>query len=236
MRGWAREEPYVAKISNNYTLYLARLAQAGLFHKLIAMSASGIMYYNMTGYSKSEQPKSLTFLTMPRDTDLPSDLALLGLLTVRPQHGYELYQEFNRELGRVWRIGLSQLYTQLKQMEEDGLVMAQTVPQANRPARKVYHLTSDGYKAFLDWLHQPTPYVSHIRFEFLARVYFFRLLELPGLEEFVAEQKTICRARAETLARAASETNDPFARLVIEFRKGQLEAAIQWLDRCLEIS
>ena len=194
------------------------------------------MYYNIGEYSDSEQPSLLMILAMPRDADLPSRLSLLGLLMVRPQHGYELYQEFNRELGRVWRIGLSQLYAQIKQLEETGLVMAQVEPQSNRPARKVYHLTSTGRKAFLEWLHQPTPYLSHIRFEFLARVYFFRLLELPGLEEFVAEQKTICRARAETLARAASETNDPFARLVIEFRKGQLEAAIQWLDRCLEIS
>ena len=173
---------------------------------------------------------------MPRDSDLPSNLALLGLLTVRPQHGYELYQEFNRELGRVWRIGLSQLYAQLKQLEEVGLVTAHAEPQPNHPARKVYHLTSNGRQAFLNWLHQPTPYLGHIRFEFLARVYFFRLLELPGLVEFVAEQKTICRERVETLTRAASETNDPFARLVLEFRQGQLEASIRWLDRCLEKS
>jgi PadR family transcriptional regulator AphA len=128
---------------------------------------------------------------MPRDSDLPSNRALLGLLTVRPQHGYELYQEFNRELGRVWRIGLSQLYAQLKQLEEAGLVTAQIEPQPNRPARKVYHLTSDGRQAFLEWLHQPTPYLGHIRFEFLARVYFFRLLELPGLPEFVADSRRI---------------------------------------------
>ncbi len=62
-------------------------------------------------------------------------------------------------------------------------------------------------------------------------MYFFRLLELPGLQEFVAEQKTICRDRVEMLTRAASETNDPFARLVLEFRLGQLEASIRWLDR-----
>ena len=171
---------------------------------------------------------------MPRNADLPSNLSLLGLLMVRPQHGYELYQEFNRELGRVWRIGLSQLYAQLKQLEEAGLVTARVEPQSNRPARKVYHLTTPGRKAFLEWLHQPTPYLSHIRFEFLARVYYFRLLELPGLEEFVAHQKEICRERAEGLARAASETHDEFARLVLDFRLRQLEASIQWLDRCLE--
>ncbi len=173
---------------------------------------------------------------MPRDFDLPSNLALLGLLMAHPRHGYELYQEFNRQLGRVWRIGLSQLYAQLKQLGETGLVTAQVEPQSNRPARKVYHLTAPGRTAFLEWLHQPTPYLSHIRFEFLARVYYFRLLELPGLEEFVANQKTICRERVEGLARAASETDDDFARLVLDFRQRQLEASIQWLDRCLEKS
>ena len=169
---------------------------------------------------------------MPRDADLPN-LALLGLLVLRPRHGYELYQEFNRELGRVWRIGLSQLYAQLKQLEETTLVTVQVEPQPNRPARKVYHLTSTGRQAFLEWLHQPTPYLSHIRFEFLARVYFFQSLELPGLEKLVVEQKEICRQRVESLSRAASETDDQFARLVLDFRKGQLEASIQWLDRCL---
>jgi len=171
---------------------------------------------------------------MPRDADLPSNVSLLGLLMARPQHGYELYQEFNRELGRVWRIGLSQLYAQLGQLEEAGLVAAQVEPQPNRPARKVYHLTPTGRKAFLEWLHQPTPYPSHIRFEFLARIYYFRLLGLPGLEEFVAKQKTVCCERVERLSRAVSETNDEFARLVLDFRRGQLEASIQWLDRCLE--
>jgi len=171
---------------------------------------------------------------MPRDTDLPSNLALLGLLMVRAQHGYELHQEFNRELGRVWRISLSQLYAQLGQLEESGFVTAQVEPQSNRPARKVYRLTATGRKAFLDWMHQPTPYLSRIRFEFLARVYFFRVLNLPGLDELVARQKAICRERIEALARVASEADDDFARLVVEFRQGQMEAVVRWLDRCLE--
>jgi PadR family transcriptional regulator AphA len=95
---------------------------------------------------------------MPRESDPPSHLALLGLLAPRPLHGYELHQEFSRELGRVWRIGLSQLYAQLKQLEEAGLLTAQTEPQANRPARKVYQLTAQGRLAFFEWLRQPTPY------------------------------------------------------------------------------
>ena len=123
---------------------------------------------------------------MTRDPEISPQPALLGFLMAHPQHGYELHQEFSRDLGQVWRVGLSQIYAQLKQMEEAGLVAAQTEPQPNRPPRKVYHITPAGRE------HSP--------------------------------------------ARAAAQTDDDFARLVLEFRQGQLKAAIRWLDRCLETS
>jgi DNA-binding PadR family transcriptional regulator len=47
---------------------------------------------------------------MPRGTDLSPQPILLGLLMTQPRHGYELYQAFSQELGRVWQIGLSQVY------------------------------------------------------------------------------------------------------------------------------
>jgi len=152
----------------------------------------------------------------------------------QPRHGYELYQELSRELGWVWRIGLSQLYAQLKQLEADGLVTARAELQATRPSRKVYHLTPVGQEAFLDWLHQPSRHIRDIRLEFLARLYFFRRLALPGLEQLVAAQKAVCQAQVEALAGSTVERDDAFGRLVIEFRQGQLRAIIDWLDRCLE--
>jgi DNA-binding PadR family transcriptional regulator len=153
----------------------------------------------------------------------------------QPQHGYELYRELDRDLGRVWRLGLSQLYGQLRQLEEAGLVASETEPQANRPARKVYHLTPEGRQVFLEWVVEPTPYLRRMRVEFLARLYFFHRLALPGLEEVVDEQRTVCGAQIERFDRLAAGTDDDYRRLVLEFRSGQLKAAICWLDRCQEI-
>jgi PadR family transcriptional regulator AphA len=171
---------------------------------------------------------------MAREADVSSEPVLLGLLMAQPRHGYELYREFSRELGRVWRIGLSQLYAQLRQLEAEGLLTAQAESQATRPSRKIYHLTPAGQEAFLDWVHQPSRHIRHIRLEFLARLYFFRRLALPGLEKLVAAQKAVCQAQVEALAGSTVETDDAFGRLVIEFRQGQLRAIIHWLDRCLE--
>ncbi len=171
---------------------------------------------------------------MARQADVSAQPVLLGLLMAHPQHGYELYQELNDELGRVWHLGLSQLYAELKALEEAGLVAAETEPQGNRPPRKVYHLTPAGQEAFLDWVRRATRRPRDIRLECLARLYFYRRLALAGLDEFVAAQKSVCQQQAESLARAAAETDDSFGRLVLDFRQGQLQAIIHWLDRCLE--
>jgi DNA-binding PadR family transcriptional regulator len=172
---------------------------------------------------------------MPREDAISPQPVLLGLLMSEPRHGYELYQEFSDELGRVWELGLSKLYAQLKQLEEAGLVEAHMEPQPSRPARKVYHLTSEGRAVFLEWVRQPTPYLRHLRVEFLARLYFFRLLELDGLDDLVARQQAVCQAQIERFDRLAAETDDEFHRCVLEFRRGQLDAVVRWLGRCLEI-
>jgi PadR family transcriptional regulator AphA len=171
---------------------------------------------------------------MPREDAMSPQPVLLGLLMSGPRHGYELYRELDRELGCVWELGLSKLYAQLKQLEEAGLVEAQMEPQPSRPARKVYHLTPEGRAVFLEWVRQPTPYLRHIRVEFLARLYFFRSLALDGLDELVARQQAVCQDQIERFERLAAETSDSFRRCVLEFRRGQLEAVVRWLDRCLE--
>jgi DNA-binding PadR family transcriptional regulator len=171
---------------------------------------------------------------MPRDDGISPQPALLGLLMSRPKHGYELYREMSRELGQVWQIGQSQLYAQLKQLEDSGLVQAQIEDQPSHPPRKVYHLTPEGRAAFETWVHQPAPYLRSIRVEFLARLYFFRRLSLPGLEQLVAGQKAVCQAQVERFSQMAAESDDDFRRCVLEFRRGQLEAVVGWLDRCLQ--
>jgi PadR family transcriptional regulator AphA len=172
---------------------------------------------------------------MVREGDVSPQPVLLGLLMAEPQHGYELYQLFSRNLGRVWELGLSKLYAQLGQLEEAGLVEAQVELQASRPARKVYHLTPEGRAVFMEWVRQPTPYLRHIRVEFLARLYFYRQLSLDGLDALVARQQAVCEDQVERFERLASESDNEFRRCVLEFRRGQLEAVIRWLDRCLEI-
>ena len=171
---------------------------------------------------------------MPAGSTISPQPPLLGFLMSGPKHAYELHQEFNNQLGRVWRLGRSKLYAQLKQLEESGWAEIQTEFQPNRPPRKVYHLTPAGREAFLDWLHQPTPTLRRIRIELLTRVYFFEHLSLPGLDQLIADQRQLLQSRILLLNQKGAETEDRFCQLVLAFRKGQLEAVDRWLDGCLE--
>ena len=170
---------------------------------------------------------------MARSASVSPRPALLGLLMAGPKHGYHLHQAFSEDLGRVWRLGRSNLYAQLKELASAGWVTVEEEFQSGRPPRQIYHLTEAGREQFLDWLHRPTPHLRHIRLEFLARLYFFELLALPGLDELVEQQRALLQSRCQSLQDAAGRAENRFDELVLAFRLGQMEAVIQWLDRCV---
>ncbi len=174
-------------------------------------------------------------MSTPRGERACTHAVLLGLLMSGPRHGYELYQQIEQDLGAVWRIGLSQLYAQLKQLQEAGLVVAQMQPQTNRPPRKVFHVTDEGREVFLHWLQQATPNLRRMRVEFLLRLYLFDRLSLPHVEQLIAAQRAVCVEQTHRFAQLAGESGERFSRLVYEFRGGQMEAATRWLDRCAEM-
>ena len=170
---------------------------------------------------------------MARPTVLSPRHALLGLLMRGPMHGYELHQQYELELGQVWRAGMSQVYGLLKDRKEAGQVEARVEQQESRPARKIYSLTPAGRQAFKYWVRQPVANTRDIRVLFLEKLYFLRQLGLDGLVELIEAQKAICRERADGIARQAAELNrDDFENLVLGFRHQQLEAIIEWLDDC----
>ena len=47
-------------------------------------------------------------------------------------------------------------------------------------------------------------------------------------------QKALFQSRVESLGHVIAETDDEYWRLVLEFRRGEMEAIVRWLDRCLQ--
>ena len=169
---------------------------------------------------------------------LTMEHALLGFLQDGPMHAYEMHQQLRQAdaLGMVWRIKQSQLYALLTRLENVGYLTSVTAPQETRPARKMLSLTAAGRAAFETWRATPVYHGRDLRQEFLAKLYFANLEGPMCVKELVDAQRAVCRMMLTTLQARADAAEQPFARLVYEFRCSQMQASCAWLDRCESIS
>jgi PadR family transcriptional regulator, regulatory protein AphA len=167
---------------------------------------------------------------------LTVELALLGFLRQRPMYGYELHQILSEtaELGLVWRLKQSQLYALLGKLEDEGYLSSEVEPQGSKAPRKVFNLTPSGEQVFLNWVQSPVSHGRDFRIEFLAKLYFAQQLGGDAVTRLVANQREVSRALQRDLQRQAASLDPkrPYNWLVLEFRSGQLDAILRWLDLC----
>jgi len=160
---------------------------------------------------------------------LATEHALLGSLMFGPKHGYEILQFLDSGLGSTWSVGTSQLYTLLKRLERNGLLQSSLKTQESRPSKRVFSLTPAGKNAFLDWLHSTTENVRDLRIEFLAKLFFFHRLSLDGGDKLINAQVRILEKNKESLQQRDETEEDPYKRLVIDFKMATLETWLDWL-------
>lgn len=162
--------------------------------------------------------------------------ALLGFLSRQPMHAYEIYRTLTqaRAIGRVWRLKQAQLYALLARLEEANYIASTTESQGTRPPRKILHLTEEGRAAYEAWLAAPVAHGRDFRIEFLAKLYFASQRDSGTVARLIEIQRHTCRAWLAGLREQMTLGDDsqPFDRLVQEFRVGQIEAILDWLDAC----
>ncbi len=167
--------------------------------------------------------------------------ALLGFLRQQPKHGYAIHQELSDPggLGPVWQIKLSQLYALLGKLEDAGYLTTTTEPQENKPPRKLFHLTAAGKTAFLSWVQCPVANGRSLRLEFLVKLYFARHEGSEVAACLLAAQREQCQswlAVEQEIVDTETSNGHEYGRLVHQFRLGQIQATLTWLDECEEPS
>jgi PadR family transcriptional regulator, regulatory protein AphA len=169
-------------------------------------------------------------------TPLTIEHALLGFLRLRPMHAYEIHQTLLRAeaLGLVWHLKQSLVYLMLERLEEADYVSGVLKPQGSRPPRKILHLTPSGKAAFASWLVAPVAHGRDFRLEFLAKLYFASQDEPASAATLIAGQQQACRDWLVELQAQADALSDArhYDWLVLQFRIGQIEAILAWLDIC----
>jgi DNA-binding PadR family transcriptional regulator len=96
--------------------------------------------------------------------------AILSLLAVRRWSTYELTQQMDRSLGRIWPRAQSKLYEEPKKLAAHGYARAKQERVGDRP-RTVYSITRKGRRALAEWLEQPSAGIV-LESEHLLKIFF----------------------------------------------------------------
>lgn len=76
------------------------------------------------------------------------ELLILGLLKSQSQHGYQINEFIEKNLGRVTDMKKATAYALLKRLNKEGCVNVSHEQEGNRPPRQVYAITPVGEAKF----------------------------------------------------------------------------------------
>lgn len=113
---------------------------------------------------------------------------ILGLINERPLTGYELTKSFDNDIGEFWNAKHSQIYPQLKTLEDaDALTHTEEI-SGEKLARKRYSITPNGQRLLRDWIATPTGNATNGKDEFVLKLYFIHDRHDSRLRPMLTEQ------------------------------------------------
>ncbi len=161
--------------------------------------------------------------------------AVLGLLHYQDMHGYRIKKHIERNFGHMWTINYGQIFTALRKLEEEGLVvMKDVMPSDNGgPHRKVYSITPAGREEFERWLASEPEREMLIRDPFLLRFVFFgfgdRKRALEIIERQIKNYEEQLERRKANLERW--KKHGDYVRLIAELGVQFNDLYLEWLRR-----
>jgi DNA-binding PadR family transcriptional regulator len=170
------------------------------------------------------------------------EIAILGLLSESPMHGYELRRRLTNLLGAFRAFSYGSLYPTLRRLSEAGWISEEApldlLPAAarSRRGRRVYQLTAEGKEHLADLLAAVGPDAFDDE-GFGARLAFFaqtrsdiRLQVLEGRRRRVEEQRDGMKS---ALARTG-ERFDRYTRVLHEHGLESVDREVRWLTELIE--
>lgn len=160
---------------------------------------------------------------------------LLGLLSVGPQHGYDLKRTHDERLPQAKPLAFGQVYATLGRLERDGLVAQAGQDRDGGPDRTTYAITDAGREKIADWLaavEPPAPYVNSILF---AKVVVSLMASgATAATDYLIAQRAAHTARMRELT-AVKTARDSTAGDVVaaDYAIAHLDADLRWLQATL---
>ena len=156
------------------------------------------------------------------------EYTLLGLIRHKPQYGYDILQNWDKNLGIIWKVKPGRLYAALNKLEQTGLLSARLESAENAPDRKMFALTPQGEAVFSRWLQSPVSSAREFRQEWFAKLFFFSELSPENRSALYSEQINA----AQRWLKAQEELNltgSAFEGRVRRFRQMQIQSILDFL-------
>ena len=144
--------------------------------------------------------------------------AILGLLNQKPMHGYEIKKEFEKSVSYIWSINVGQLYTLLKKMEGENIIVKKEVPQENKRDKIVYEITDAGRNELQEWLSIPI-LNRQTKDEFYLKMMFLTQLGKENSRKYVDEQIKAMEKQSETFKELGIDHSDRMDKFMLLIKK-----------------
>lgn len=166
--------------------------------------------------------------------------AILGILSLAPQTGYDIKKYSDTVLASFWNENFGHIYPTLKKMTDDGLI--EVVDSSSHDRRIVYSITESGKREFQTWLTEDTV-PQPLRSEFMLKLLFSSSLSKCDITKMLVSQKERQQARLRAYLgmqdSLMKEPNDVskdravFLRAVLRSGILAAEASIRWCDETM---
>jgi DNA-binding PadR family transcriptional regulator len=131
--------------------------------------------------------------------------AVLGLLSTKAMHGYELKTKFDRVTGGFWQLNFGQIYSTLDRLEREGLV--ERVPEASNgdAERKIFRITVKGRSRLDEWVLRPVAHARALRDDLFVRLLFCDRSSSDQLLRMVARHRDVYELEMRKLSKRKTQ-------------------------------
>jgi DNA-binding PadR family transcriptional regulator len=184
------------------------------------------------------------------------ELAVLGLLSEQPLHGYELKKRLSETLGPLWGISFGSLYPALRRLERSGAIEAvepddrapagivatgsvkgdlaaarvRRRPRAGLRTRKAYRITPTGEQLFDQLL---TDESDDDERSFALKLSFCRHLTAAARLAFLERRRAQLTQRLSKTRRNPARSTDRYTRSLLEHRVQSTQHDLEWIEELI---
>lgn len=186
------------------------------------------------------------------------ELAVLGLLSEQPLHGYELKKRLSETLGPLWGISFGSLYPALRRLERSGAIEATEAdgapaaaivptgsvkgdlaaarirrrPRTGLRTRKAYRITPAGEQLFDQLL---TDESDDDERSFALKLSFCRHLTAAARIAFLERRRAQLTQRLAKTRRNPARSTDRYTRSLLEHRAQSTQHDLEWIEELIAL-